>query len=159
DLVGLGRDDLQGAYIAQKEYNDSMKLPKGVKVRLLIANTGSQLSSVQQVAQQIVQLAQQDKTFVGVMGWPYSDHSYEAIKILGAAHVPMVSQTASSDVLSGVSPYFFRVAPSNNMQGIAGADYAFNTLGTRRVALFDDEKNFYTQSLAQDFARRFQSDG
>jgi eukaryotic-like serine/threonine-protein kinase len=158
-LVGVGRDDLQGAYVAQKEYNDGSKLPNGVKVRLLIANTGSQLAYVQQVAHQIVQLAQTDKTFVGVMGWPYSDRTYDGIKILADAHIPLVSQTASSDTLTGVSPYFFRVAPSNNMQGIAGADYAVKTLHTKRVALFDDQGNSYSQSLAQDFSRQFQLDG
>jgi serine/threonine protein kinase/ABC-type branched-subunit amino acid transport system substrate-binding protein len=158
-FVGVGRDTLQGAYVAQKEYNDGSKLPNGVKVRLLIANTGSQLASVPPVAQQIVQLAQKDKTFVGVMGWPYSDRTYDGIKILAAAHIPLVSQTASSDILTGISPYFFRVAPSNNMQGIAGADYAFKTLDARKVALFYDQGNIYSQSLAQDFARQFKVDG
>src|SRR5439155_21991899 len=76
-LEGVGHDDLQGAYIAQKEYNDGSKLPGGVKVRLLIANTGSSSNYVKQVAQQIVQLSQTDKTFVGVMGWPYSDRAHE----------------------------------------------------------------------------------
>ena len=158
-LIGTGRDDLQGAYVAQKEYNDGDKLPNGVKVRLLIANTGSDAHNVQQVAEQIVQLAKSDKTFVGVMGWPYSDRAYDGIGVLGAAHIPMVSQTASSDLLSGVSPYFFRVAPSNDMQAIAGADYAIHTLHVSKVALFDDQGNSYSQSLAQDFARQFQADG
>ena len=159
DLVGLGRDDLQGAYVAQKEYNDGSKLPNGVKVRVLIANTGSKSKNVQQVAQQIVQLSQTDKTFAGVMGWPYSDQAYEGIKVLGGASIPMVSQTASSDVLSGVSPYFFRVAPSNNIQGTEGAQYARNSLHASRVALFDDQANLYSQSLAQDFSREFRTDG
>jgi eukaryotic-like serine/threonine-protein kinase len=156
---GPGSDDLQGAYVAQKEYNDGSKLPNGVKVRLLIANSGSKNAYVQQVAQQVVDLSQTDKTFVGVMGWPYSSRAQEAIKVLGAAHIPMVSETASSDVLSGISPYFFRVAPSNNAQGIAGAKYAKDSLHASRVALFDDVGDPYSQSLAQDFSRQFQADG
>ena len=158
-LEGVGRDNLQGAYVAQKEYNDGSKLPNGVKVRLLIANTGSKSEYVQQVAQQIVDLSQTDKTFVGVMGWPYSSRANDAIKVLGAEHIPMVSQTASSDILSGVSPYFFRVAPSNNTQGIEGAKYAKNSLHASRVALFDDQSDPYSQSLAQDFSRQFRADG
>jgi serine/threonine protein kinase/ABC-type branched-subunit amino acid transport system substrate-binding protein len=154
-----GRDDLQGAYVAQKEYNDGAKLPNGVKVRLLIANSGSKTEYVQRVAQQIVQLSQTDKTFVGVMGWPYSSRAQEAVKVLGAAHIPMVSETASSDILSGISPYFFRVAPSNNAQGIEGAKYAKNSLRTIQVALFYDNGDPYSQSLAQDFSRQFRADG
>jgi serine/threonine protein kinase/ABC-type branched-subunit amino acid transport system substrate-binding protein len=156
---GPGSDDLQGAYIAQKEYNDGSKLPNGVKVRLLIANSGSKTEYVRQVAQQIVQLSQTDKTFVGVMGWPYSSRAQEAIKVLGAAHIPMMSETASSDILSGISPYFFRVAPSNNAQGIEGAKYAKNSLHANLVALFYDKGDPYSQSLAQDFSREFQANG
>ncbi|MBV9230205.1 MAG: protein kinase, partial [Chloroflexi bacterium] len=35
-ILGVGRDDLHGAYLAQKEFNDGSKLPGGLKVRLLI---------------------------------------------------------------------------------------------------------------------------
>jgi eukaryotic-like serine/threonine-protein kinase len=128
DTVGVGRDDLQGTYVAQKEWNDGAKLSGSTKVRLLIASTGSQDTYATQVAQQIVQLAQSDKTFMGVMGWPYSTYSYNAIQVLNSARIPMVSQTASSDSLTGISPYFFRVAPTNQSQGIAGAKYAEQTL-------------------------------
>ncbi len=159
DTVGVGRDDLQGAYIAQKEFNDGAKLPGGTQVRLLIASAGSQASYATQVAQQIVQLAQVDKTFAGVMGWPYSTYSYNAIQVLNSAHIPMVSQTASSDSLAGASPYFFRVAPTNRSQGIAGAKYAEQTLHARKIALFVDNTDLYSQSLAQDFSQQFTADG
>lgn len=157
--VQVGRDDLQGAYVAQKEFNDGAKLYNGVKVRVLIASSGSQNSYVNQVAKQIVQLAQSDKTFVGVMGWPYSSRMLAAVPALSSAHIPMVSQTASSDELSGKSPYFFRVAPSNKIQGIAGAQYVENVLHASSVALFEDPNDPYSQSLAQDFAAQFQHDG
>ncbi len=157
--ITVGRDDLQGAYVAQQEYNAGFKLHGGMQLRLLIANTGSKGEYVAQVAQQIIQVAHTDPHFVGVMGWPYSDRSWDAIKVLGAAHIPMVSQTASSDVLSGISPYFFRVVPSNNIQGISGAKYAEQTLKVTSAALFYDVENPYSQSLSQDFARQFAHDG
>ncbi len=157
--VGVGRDDLQGAYVAQKEFDDGAKL-NGPLIRLLIANAGSKDSNnAATVARQIVQLAQSDKTFVGVMGWPYSGYTIPAIQVLNAAHIPMVSQTASSDELTGVSPYFFRVAPSNKSQGIAGAHYAERTLHAKSVALFVDPKNSYSSSLAKDFSDQFTADG
>ncbi len=157
--VQVGRDDLQGAYVAQKEFNDGAKLYNGVKVRLLIASSGSQTDYASRVARQIVQLAQGDKTFMGVMGWPISSRMLAALPILSAAHIPMVSQTASSDALSGSSPYFFRVAPSNKIQGIAGAHYVEQVLRAHNVALFEDPHDPYSSSLAQDFATQFQQDG
>ncbi len=155
-LTGLGRDTLQGAFVAQKEFNDGAKLQNGMKVRMVIANSGGKLDYVQGIAQQLVELAKKDKTFVGVMGWPYSDRTQQAITTLAAAHIPLLSQTASSDALSGISPYFFRVAPSNNAQGIEGAKYAESQLKASKVALFYDPRNPYSQSLAQDFQRQFQ---
>jgi serine/threonine protein kinase/ABC-type branched-subunit amino acid transport system substrate-binding protein len=159
DNIGVGRDDLQGAYIAQKEFNDGFKLPNNVQVILLVANSGNDATYATTVAQQIVQAAQQDHTIVGVMGWPFSSRAINVVKVLAAAHIPMVSQTASSDLLSQVSPYFFRVAPSNNGQGIAGAQYAEQALHAKNVALFVDPSDAYSSSLAADFSRQFKADG
>ena len=159
DNVGVGRDDLQGAYIAQKEFNDGSKLSGGFKVRLLIASSGSQAQYAQNVAQQIVQLAQSDKTFVGVMGWPFSSRTADAIGILGKNHIPLVSQTSSSDALSAISPYFFRVVPPNTVQGSVGAHYAEKTLQANTAAIFVDNTDLYSQTLAQDFQHQFTADG
>jgi len=159
DNIGVGRDDLQGAYIAQKEYNDGHKLPNNVEVRLLIANSGNISAYATSVAQQIVQAAQQDHTIVGVMGWPFSGNAQDAVGVLAKAHIPMVSQTASSDQLTGISPYFFRVAPSNKGQAIAGAQYAEQVLHAHNVALFVDPANSYSSSLAADFSQKFLADG
>jgi eukaryotic-like serine/threonine-protein kinase len=157
--VSVGRDNLQGAYVAQKEFNDGAKLPNSVQVRLLIANAGSKQEYAKNVAQQIVQLAQADKTFVGVMGWPFSGYTGTAIGVLSAARIPMVSQTASSDALTRISPYFFRVAPPNKDQAIVGAKYAEQVLHAKKVALFYDPANLYTQSLANAFSTQFTADG
>jgi eukaryotic-like serine/threonine-protein kinase len=157
--ISVGRDDLQGAYVAQKEFNDGFKLPNSVKVRLLIANSGSHTEYATTVAHQIVQLAHMDPTFVGVMGWPYSSRVLTVVSILAAAHIPMISQTASSDALTGISPYFFRVAPTNKDQGIAGAKYAEQVLHAKNVALFVDPADPYSQSLAEAFSTQFTSDG
>src|SRR6266851_1420117 len=157
--VSVGRDNLQGAYVAQEEFNGGFKLPNSVEVRLLIANAGSNQTYTNTVVRQIVQLAKQDKTFVGVMGWPFSGYTGIAIGALSAAQIPMVSQTASSDALTGISHYFFRVAPPNKDQAIVGAKYAEQVLGASKVALFYDPANSYTQSLANAFSTQFTADG
>lgn len=151
DNIGVGRDNLQGAYIAQKEYNDNAKLSGGTLVRLLVASSGSKTQYAQLVAQQIVQLAKSDKTFVGVMGWPFSSRTLAALQTLSSNRIPMVSSSASDDSLTGASNYFYRVAPSNKSQGVAGGDYAANTLKAKNIALFFDPADPYSQSLANDF--------
>ena len=157
--ISAGRDDLQGAYIAQKQFNDGFQLNGGVQVRLLIANSGGQAQDATNVAQKIVDAAKQDKTIVGVMGWPFSEQTLDAVNILTNAHIPMVSSTASSDALTGISSFFFRVCPSNQIQAVAGAHYAEQQLKAKRVVLFVDPNNSYSQSLAQDFSNQFTTDG
>jgi serine/threonine protein kinase len=158
-IVGVGRFDLQGAYVLQKEFNDGSKLPNGLKVRLLIASSGDSTQNVVKVANQIVQLSKTDKTFIGVMGWPYSSLAYAAVPIFAQAHIPMVSETASADNLSGVSPYFFHVNPTNKAEAIAGAQYAEKTLGAKKVAVFSDSSDLYSQSLGSDFTQQLTADG
>jgi ABC-type branched-subunit amino acid transport system substrate-binding protein len=114
---------------------------------------------VTEVAGQIVQAARQDATLVGVMGWSFSAYAQKAIPLLTRAHLPLVSSTASADSLSGISPYFFRVAPPNKRQAIAGARYAEQQLHASRVVLFVDPSNPYSSSLANDFKQQFVADG
>jgi serine/threonine protein kinase/ABC-type branched-subunit amino acid transport system substrate-binding protein len=159
DSASVGHDNIQGAYIAQKEFNDSAQLAGGTLVRLLIANSGNDKQYANIVAQQIVLLAKADPTFVGVMGWPYSSSSAVAVDTLAKANIPMVSQTASSDSLTGISPYFFRVAPANKRQAIIGAKYAEQTLKAKTAVTFVDPADPYSQSLEKYFAAQFTADG
>ncbi|GHO54040.1 protein kinase domain-containing protein [Ktedonobacter robiniae] len=157
DVVQAGRDALQGAYVAQKEFNanNGAKL-NGTLVRVLIANAGSSSTNVAQAARQIVQFSQTDKSLVGVMGWPYSGYAQNAIGVLSAAKIPMLSSTASSDDLTGASPYFFRVAPPDSVQGQVGAQYALNKLQAKNVAVFEDQSDAYSRSLADAFTQAYQ---
>lgn len=159
DALGLGRDDLQGAYVAQKEFNEGFKLYRATQARLFIANTGNDDGTVVEVAQHVVQLAHADPTFAGVMGWPYSSSTTLAIPIFNQAQIPLVSQSATSDTLTGASPYFFRVASSNKAQAQAGSQYASQVLHAKRAALFFDPADPYSQSLAKDFVLQFQHAG
>ncbi|MBV9230987.1 MAG: ABC transporter substrate-binding protein, partial [Chloroflexi bacterium] len=90
--------------------------------------------------------------------WPYSGLTFAAVQVLGQAHIPMVSSTASADDLTGISPSFFRVAPSNKAQGIAGMKYA-ESQGAKNVAVFVDPANLYSQSLGLDFKQQFETNG
>jgi serine/threonine protein kinase/ABC-type branched-subunit amino acid transport system substrate-binding protein len=158
-LADVGRVNLQGTYVAQKEFNDGSKLHSGVKVRVLIANSGSKNEWAATVAQQIVQLAQTDKTFVGVLGWSFSGRTVQAMQVLGKAHIPMLAATASSDTLTNISPYFFRVAPSNKTQAVQASKYALQNLKAKKTVVFYDKADSYSQTLAADFMQQFKADG
>ncbi|GAC1400800.1 MAG: hypothetical protein NVS4B12_23510 [Ktedonobacteraceae bacterium] len=157
--VNLGRDDLQGAYVTQKEYNIGQKLPGKLLVRLLIANSGNDKEYTDIVAQQIVQAAKSDPTIVGVMGWPYSSRTLNVVKTLSDAHIPIVSQMASSVLLTGISPYFFRIVPPDSTQATTGAIFTENILHAKAASLFIDSSDAYSVSIGNAFAQKFKSDG
>lgn len=159
--VSDGRDDLQAAYVLQKQYNDHALAQGGPLLRLLVAVANADdHNSVATVARDIVQAARADSTIKGVMGWPTSSSTKAALTVLSAAHIPLVSPTASADMLnSGDSPYFFRVSPTNQEQADVGAQYAQQVLHARRIALFVDASDPYSLSLAKDFNGNFTGQG
>ncbi|MBA2681920.1 MAG: ABC transporter substrate-binding protein [Ktedonobacteraceae bacterium] len=158
--ASIGRENLQGAYIAQKEYNaNNGALLGGIQVRLLIANAGSNSGNVQPIAKQIVQAIQKDSTIVGVMGWTFSAQSINAMQVLTQAKIPMVAESASSDDLTNSSSYFFRVVPPNSEEAKVGASYAKGTLNARTAVVFSDPGDSYSRSLAEDFSKSFTSLG
>jgi len=53
----------------------------------------------------------------------------------------MISQTASSDQLSGKKDYFYRIAPLSNKEIESLANYAFNTLQLTRISIITDAAN------------------
>jgi ABC-type branched-subunit amino acid transport system substrate-binding protein len=126
-------------------------------LRLIIA-AGSDETSPAAVAQQVVQAAQHDQTIKGVLGWPTSSSAMATIKILTAAHLPMISPTASSEALQK-SPYFFRMAPSNLDEATVAAKYVKQVLHASHIVLFFDKKDLYSKTLSKDFASHFTSGG
>jgi len=159
--VSDGRDDLQAAYVLQKQYNDVALAQGGTLLRLLVAVANADdHNSVTIVARDIVQAARKDPTIKGVMGWPTSASTQAALAVLSAAHIPLVSPTASADMLNTHdSPFFFRVSPTNQEQAYVGAQYAQQVLHARRIALFVDAADPYSLSLANDFAGSFSGQG
>jgi ABC-type branched-subunit amino acid transport system substrate-binding protein len=157
----IGRDSLLGAFIAQQEYNQKGLLPGGLQVRLLIANSGSAPTSTSLVAQRIAVAQKSDQTIKGVMGWSGSSRSVNAVKDLANAHIPMISQGATSDQLTHISPYFFRVVAPNSVQGMVDAKYAEQLLQSKskRLVVFEDPADAFSQTIVHSFQQQFTADG
>ena len=158
----VGQDDLRGVYLAQRDFNQKHS---DLKMRVVVANLGVKsqeyLNQTENVAlQKIIRLADTDNTFVGVVGFPFSATAIMARPILAAAHIPIISPSASSTALTN-QPYFFRVIPSDAGQGKDAAQFASQTLNARRVAVFTGNDsgsgtpNSYSKSLADSFTSSF----
>jgi len=154
--VNNGRDNLQGAYVAQKEYNDAHAEKQ---LCLYIANIGNDSGYAPIVARQIVQAAAANKAIEGLIGWPGlfdSSASLGAVNQLQAAHIPIISPDGYDEVQ--YAPNVFHVAPSYQAQGRRAARYAENVLTTMRAVVITDPTDPYSRGLTEGFKEQFQRD-
>lgn len=177
----VGRFNLQGAFIAQHEFNSRTCQSTCPKLYLLIANSGSPYMAsskecfgesstvpestlnvnVCKVARQIMEAARQDPTIIGTIGWSSSEDTNLAITTMDMTDLrkqlslPLISPSASSDALTNKSIYFFRVVPPAQEQGDLAARYAREGLKVRRVALFSDPGDSSSKDLANAFQKRY----
>ncbi len=107
-------------------------------------------------AVQVAQSLRDDPTVIGVVGHPESGQSIEAIPVYadaehaGRSAVVAISPTASSPRLSGISPWFFRVAPSDDDAARYVARWVLDSLGAGRAAVI-----YRNDSYGRDWSSTF----
>ncbi len=159
-LIGVGAipgspgytDVVRGVELAAERLNAASAL----RFRVRTPKPGS--TSAVQVAQQL----SGDPNVIAVVGHPESGNTIEAIPVYadaehaGANGVVAISPTASSPQLSGASPWFFRVAPSDNDAARVTAQWALDSLGAKRAAIVyrnDSYGRDWSSTFAQAFTR------
>lgn len=112
-----------------------------------------------------VRLAEQlraDPSVIAVVGHPESGNTLETVPIYADAEhagedgVVLVSPTASSPRLSGISPWFFRVAPSDADAARHVAQWVLDTLKGRQAAVVyrnDSYGRDWSTTFAEAFAK------
>ncbi len=161
EYVRTGRAIIQGAYIAQKEINNSSSescmlriAGQCTKIRILIANSGGSDSTERNVYTGIVAKMisdhQNEYNIKGVIGWPFSGQSTIAQSVLAPQKIPILSPTASSTSLSS-DPYFWRVAPSDATSIDAIDQFVEKKLKSSKIAVFYDATDTYSRSLGEGF--------
>jgi len=136
---------------------DQINARGGVRGRRLVLRLADDSGS-EDVAVIVAQALYDNPAVAGVVGHLTSDASIVAAQVYGGgAHpVTMVSPSASSPDLSGISPYAFRICPSDSSHGAAMAKFAWQTLVARRAGiLFIGDAYGYgiRKTFAADFTR------
>jgi eukaryotic-like serine/threonine-protein kinase len=155
------RDQLQGAYVAQKTYNDqAIQRQNGVLLKLLVAKSGNNVEQSKLITQFILKAKEQDKTIVAVLGWTKTAQSGAVLPLLDQAHIPLVSATATGDTLTDTrSPYFFRVVPPNKAQVPLLVNYIENHFTIHHLVAFFDDSDPFSQNFVEDFQQKYTRDG
>lgn len=111
-------------------------------------------------AVRVAQQLRDDPSVIAVVGHPESGNTVEVIPIYadaehdGANGVVAVSPTASSPRLTGISPWFFRVAPSDADVARYVAQWVLDSLGARRAAIVY-RNDSYGRDWSATFTRTF----
>ena len=143
----------QAARLAEREINERGGAG-GRTIDLVFADDSARDS----VAIRVAQAFQSDRSVAAVVGHLTSGATTAAVRVYagGANPVALVSPSASSPDLSGMSPWFFRICPSDLSHGPRLARYARQDLGARTAAtayINDDYGRGIRRSFSTEFER------
>lgn len=94
-----------------------------------------------------------------IVGGACSSEALAMANITSPAKVLLISPSATSpDLTTEGGDYFFRLSPSDALAGSIAADYAYNELGAKKVAIIHENTD-YAQGLANVFSEGFTAHG
>jgi len=146
-----GEANKNGIQLALDEINASPAWQGGRQLEIVFADDSGNGVRASAIAQQFVDSAR----IVAVVGHVNSGAMVSAARVYDK-HLAAVATTATSPSLTGISPWAFRVIPSDSANGMQIAKFA-NKLGSKRVAVLY-ENNPYGRGLADNFRKNFTGD-
>ena len=146
-----GKANKQGIELAVDEINASPAWSSDRHLEIVFANDSGNGVRASEVAQQLVEI----EPIVDVVGHVNSGAMVSAAHVYDK-HLAAVATTATSPSLTGISPWAFRVIPSDSANGLTIARFA-DKLGRKRAAVLY-ENNPYGRGLADNFRKSFHGD-
>lgn len=125
------------------------------QLRLLVRDTGD---GVERAMSEVGLLIRQEKVSA-LIGPYFSRIALPVSQVAEAAHVPLLSPTASAPELTQGRRYVFRSCLTNAAQSQAMAAFALSELRQRRAAVLFDAADPYSSNLASEFLHEFAQDG
>jgi len=127
----------------------------GLPVRIVVEDDQSQ---AQEAATAVQKLINQDQV-ISVIGEVASSRSLAGGPICQAAGVPMISPSSTNPKVTQVGDCIFRMCFLDDFQGRCVAQFAYQTLGLKKVAILKDLKSDYSAGLTQYFGDAFKQMG
>ena len=129
DAANIGQQSQAAVQIATDEINKAGGI-NGRQVNVVYEDgkCGAEAASAAQ------KLMNVDKVNA-IIGGACSGETSSFIKTAMQNKIPVISYCSSNPSLTGAGKYFFRNYPSDTFQGKFAADYLYNTLGVRKVAV------------------------
>jgi len=152
----FGSSTKLGVEVAMAELtSESQGKIGGLPVRVVVEDDQSQ---AQEAATAVQKLINQDQV-IAVIGEVASSRSLAGGPICQAAGVPMISPSSTNPKVTQVGDCIFRMCFLDDFQGRSVAQFAFQTLGLKKVAILKDLKSDYSAGLTDFFGTAFKQLG
>ncbi|MET7903686.1 branched-chain amino acid ABC transporter substrate-binding protein [Streptomyces sp. NPDC005355] len=150
------RHELEGAYLAQYRHNRG-DLSSSPKIKLLIANVGSNAAHWQHTVDELIDVKDSDDKLVAVAGLgPSTERTLAALNRLSDHGLALVASTMTATNIKGIKG-FVRVSPTNVNEAYAASNYLKRHKVRTAVVVQDDAKsNYYAKTLGDAFTEVFQ---
>jgi len=151
--ASLGIDSRRGVEIAITD--------KGTILGHAIELTGEDTQCNAEGGQAAAQKLAADKTIVAIIGTSCSSEARVAAPILTDAGFTLISASNTAPDLTSEAKHvagYLRTAHNDEVQGAVAAEFAYNSLGVRKVATIHDG-SLYAESLVGVFVKRFEELG
>ena len=150
----LGTGGLQGVRLAVEMRNRNGGI-KGRQIALLEADDQQDPETAMKAFDKLI-----GNGVVTVIGPMTSEITKAILPRANARRLLLLSPTASTNDLSGLDDYFFRIFPSTRHFVQAVADYYFKEKSLRRIRLvYDLDNRSYTESWVGDFRQAIEGNG
>lgn len=150
--VALGQGMKRGAALAISQANESQEAKDlGITFETVDGDDQGDPKTGVTVANTFAS----DTELIGVMGHLNSGVTIPASKVYNENKIVMVSPAATNPALTQQGfTNVFRVCTTDDIQGPAGAESAFNEFGLKSAVVIDDSTP-YGEGLAAEFAKKF----
>ena len=146
-----GDDVLAGLRLLEDETNaEAKRTGKNLTVRIIPQD--DQMD--EKTALLAYQVLKQNNRLDGILGPISSSSALALAPLLEKDGLIMISPTASSPRLTGMSRYFFRIWPPDGAEAREMANFAYTVLQLRKLAIIRDNNDF-GQSISEVFNQAF----
>lgn len=151
-VLGIaGRDAVQ---LAVNEMNEKGGI-KGRQIELIVRDDQGDAAQAVAGDRELI-----DEGCVAIIGHMHSSMCIAALPLINEEKILMISPTASSDQLSGMEDYFYRIAPLSIMEIRTLAAYAWENLGLKKiVCVYDLSNQAFSERWNSVFDSELQSRG
>ncbi len=149
-MAVTGNDTLYGIEVALSQQPELLGRP----VELSVCDNASTVEGSVACANRFV-----DEGVVAVLGSYSTSHTIPAAEVLQPAGIVLVSTGSTNPATTQIGDYIFRIPYTDQFQGAVAAQYAYNDVGARNVAVFRQQDDDYSVGLAGFFQDEFEAMG